>query len=155
MDLTQRDIASDWLHDIECSFQLMHYLMKWSFHSVPGIKQMDLLLFLSKKKDQQHMTNLLQRNLEGIWNPLKIIIYKFLLILSTSTRCWACIWLYLIILILSYMEITFGEWVRCSFTTISGFSWIFHIASTLLFFTSSSSYEESSTGNWSSELYIQ
>ena len=74
MNLTQRDITSGQLHDTECSFRLMHYLMKQSFHFVPEIKQMDLPLFLSKKKDQQHMTNLLQRKLEGIQNSLEITI---------------------------------------------------------------------------------
>ena len=52
MNLTQRDITSGQLHNTECSFQLMHCLMKRSFHFVPEIKQMDLPLFLLKKKDQ-------------------------------------------------------------------------------------------------------
>ena len=98
MNLAHRDIASGRLHDTECSFQLMHYLMKQSFYFVPEIKQMDLPLFLSKKKDQQHMMNLPQRKLEGIQNPLKITIYKFLLVSTTPIKIHQMLDMHLIIL---------------------------------------------------------
>ena len=97
MNLIQRDIASGQLHNTECSFRLMHYLMKWSFYFVPEIKQMDLPLFLLKKKDQQHMMNL-QRNLEGIWNHLEITIYKFLLVSTTPIKIYQILGMHLIIL---------------------------------------------------------
>ena len=98
MNLTQRDIASGQLHNTECSFQLMCYLMKQSFHFVPEIKQMDLPLFLSKKKDQQHMMNLLQRNLKGIQNSLEITTYKFLLVSTTPIKIHQMPGMHLIIL---------------------------------------------------------
>ena len=98
MNLTQRDITSGQLHNIECLFRLMHYLIKQSFHFVPEIKQMDLPLFLLKKNDQQHMTNLPQRKLEGIQNPLEITIYKFLLISTTQIKIHQMLDMHLIIL---------------------------------------------------------
>ena len=59
---------------------------------------MDLPLFLSKKKDHQHMMNLLQRKLEGIQNPFKITIYKFLLVSTIPIKIHQMLGMHLIIL---------------------------------------------------------
>ena len=98
MNLTQRDIASGSLHNTECSFWPMHYLMKQSFHFIPEIKQMNLPLFLLKKKDQQHIMNLPQRKLKGIQNSLKITIYKFLLVSTIPIKIHQMLGMHLIIL---------------------------------------------------------
>ena len=109
MNPIQRAIASDHLHNTECSFRLMHYLIKQSFHFVPEVKQMDLPLFLLKKKDQQYIMNLLQRKLRGIWNPLKIITYKFLLVSTSPIKIHQMLGMYLIILIHCQPIILYGD----------------------------------------------
>ena len=158
MNLTWRDITSGQLHDIECSFQLMHYLIngfsilfqksnRWTCpYSCWRRKTNSIWQIFNRgtSKKSGTLSRSLHTSFSWYQQPQ-----------SRSIRCWACIWSYLIILILSHMETIFGEWVRHSITIIPGFFWIFHIAFILSFFTSSPPYEENSVRYWSLKLYIQ